>query len=104
MTTLGWLKHRYDPQDPYLEWQYLQIIHYFLTKRWWILQGGVNEEALNEWVLAMQVLELDKKAQRGLFLLAQSGHVGRTRDKISSCGTPSMAMPLILLILACQTW
>ena len=57
----------------------MQPSHYFLTKRWWILQGGVQEEALHDWILVMEVLELDKKARRDLFLLAQSGHVGRSQ-------------------------
>ena len=63
----------------YFERQYLQLIHYFLTKRWWILKGGVNEEALNDWILVMKVLELDKKARRDLLLLAQFGHVDRSQ-------------------------
>ena len=49
-----------------------------MTERWWLLQGGTNDEALNEWLLVMKVLELDTKARRDLFLLAQSGQVGRT--------------------------
>ena len=78
LTTLGWLKHVQDPAAPYFEWQYLKCIHKFLTERWWILQGGRDEEALDEWLLVMKVLELDQKAHRDLFLLAQSGLVGRT--------------------------
>ena len=66
-----------DPSAPYFEWQYLKAIHKLVTDRWWILQGGTNLEALNEWLLVMQVLELDLKARRDLFLLAQSGMVGR---------------------------
>lgn len=77
LTTLGWLKHLDDPAAPWWEFQYLKCIHRFLTLRWWILQGGANDEALEEWLLVMQVLELDMKATRDLFLLLQSGIVGR---------------------------
>jgi hypothetical protein len=75
---LGWLKYLDDPAFPYFEYMYLKTIHYFLTQRWWILQGGVDEVALKEWILVLKILEVDKKARRDLFLLAQSGQVGRT--------------------------
>ena len=77
MTTLGWLKHLEDPAFPYWEWQYLQQIHRFLTDKWWILQSGVDKQALDEWLRVMRVLELDPKARRDLFLLLQAGVVGR---------------------------
>ena len=77
LTTLGWLKFLDDPAAPYFEWQYLKIIHRFLTDRWWILQGGIDDEAMQEWRAVMKVLELDQKACRDLFLLTQSGIVGR---------------------------
>ena len=77
LTTLGWLKHLEDPAADYFEWQYLKNIHRFLTARWWLLQSGTDREALKEWLLIMKVLELDQKARRDLFLLAQSGKVGR---------------------------
>ena len=75
---MGWLKYLDDPAFPYFEYMYLKTIHYFLTQRWWILQGGVDEVALEEWILVLRILELDQKARRDLFLLAQSGQVGRT--------------------------
>ena len=53
------------------------MIHKFLTERWWVLQSGTGDEALEQWILVMKVLELDNKAKRDLFLLAQSGIVGR---------------------------
>ena len=34
--------------------------------------------ALQEWILVLKILEVDKKARRDMFLLAQSGQVGRT--------------------------
>ena len=77
MTTLGWLKHLRDPKWEFFEWQYLNVIHKFLTDRWWILQSGSDDEALQQWILVMKILELDNKAKRDLFLLAQSGIVGR---------------------------
>ena len=55
----------------------MKVLHRFLTDRWWILQGGFDDEALAEWLLVTQVLELDAKASRDLLLLAQSGRVGR---------------------------
>ena len=75
---MGWLKYLEDTALPYFEYMYLKTIHYFLTQRWWILQGGVDEVALKDWILVLKMLELDKKARRDLFLLAQSGQVGRT--------------------------
>jgi hypothetical protein len=63
---------------PFFEWHYLKCIHLFLTERWWILQSGRNNEALEEWLLVLQILEVDMKAHRDLLLLAQSGLVGRT--------------------------
>jgi hypothetical protein len=77
LTTLGWLRHLEDPGFQYFEWQYLQQIHRFLTEKWWILQSGVDERALEEWMKVMRILELDLKARRDLFLLLQSGVVGR---------------------------
>jgi hypothetical protein len=78
LTTLGWMKHQRDPSAPFFEWHYLKCIHWYLTERWWILQSGTDREALGEWRLVMQLLELDLKAHRDLILLAQSGLVGRT--------------------------
>ena len=75
---MGWLKYLDDPAFPYFEHMYLKSIHYLLTQRWWILQDGVDEVALQEWILVLRILELDQKARRDLFLLAQSGQAGRT--------------------------
>ena len=79
LTTLGWLKHLNDPYFEYFEYHYLKVIHRFLTDRWWILQSGFDEEALQEWMQVMKVLELDKKATMDLILLAQSGLPGRCK-------------------------
>ena len=63
---------------PYFEHMYLKAIHNFLTERWWTLQGAVDDVALQEWILVLKILEVDTKARRDMFLLAQSGQVGRT--------------------------
>ena len=78
LTTLGWLKHLHDPHVLYFEWHYLKIIHKFLTKDWYLIQGGSCEQALAKWLEVFDVLELDLKARRDLMLLAQTGNVGRT--------------------------
>ena len=79
LTTLGWLKYLEDPAFRYFEYLYLKNIHRFLTERWWILQAGHDQEALEEWIQVFRILELDQKAMRDLFLLAHSGLVGRTK-------------------------
>ena len=78
MTTLGWLKHMKDPKAPYFDWLYRKNLHKILTEKWWIMQSGVNDEALHLWLDVFKLLEFDKKARRDLLLLAQSGLVGRT--------------------------
>ena len=50
----------------------------FLTEKWAIIQGGMKADALNLWIQVTRVLELDNKARRDLFLLAQSDLVGHT--------------------------
>ena len=68
-----------DPFFVYYEHLYLKNLHKFLTEKWWILQGGHNREAVKEWLLVLKLLELDNKAKRDLFLMAQSGPVGRAQ-------------------------
>ena len=75
---MGWLTYLDDPAFPYFESMYLKTIHNFLTQLWWILQGGVDDVALQEWTLALKILELGKKARRDMLLLALSGQAGRT--------------------------
>ena len=74
MGILIWLE---KPGHEWMEWKYLQTIHWILTKRWYIVQGGMGKEGLAEWMAIMNLLEMDKKARRELFLLLQSGYVGR---------------------------
>ena len=71
------MKHMQDPNAPYFEWHYLHLIHSFLTEHWWVLQSASDEKALLLLKQVLKVLELDQKAKRDLFLLLQSGPVGR---------------------------
>ena len=77
LTTLGWLKYLDDPSFQHFEWHYLKFLHKCLTTKWYTIQFGVDDEALNLWYLVFKVLELDQKAQLDLMLLVQSGHIGR---------------------------
>ena len=79
LTTLGLMGHLQDPAFPYWEWQYLRIIHGFLTKDWQLLQQGTSARASRMWKAAMKHLEFDRKAMRDLFLLAHAGIVGRAK-------------------------
>ena len=75
---MGWLKYLKDPHAQCFECVYLKTLNWFLTEKWASLQAGYNQEALDLWSMVARVLELDSKARRDLFLLAQSGLVGRT--------------------------
>ena len=77
LTSLGWLRHLNDPSFPYWEHWYLQFLQLNLTRRWEALQRGWNKEALGYFWEICQVLELDRKAQLDLMMLAHSGVVGR---------------------------
>ena len=68
---MGWLKHKRDPIFQYYEIMYLKLLNNFLTEKWAIIQGGMKADALNLWIQVARVLELDNKARRDLFLLAQ---------------------------------
>ena len=78
MTTLGWLKFLNDPAWPWWEHYYLKFLHKALTTDWHEIQFGVNQRAIELWWMIMKVLELDKKSQLDLLILAQSGPVGRS--------------------------
>ena len=78
LTTLGWLKHLKDPTWPWWEHYYLKFLHKNLTTNWASLMFGVDLEAMQLWWEVFQVLELDKKSQLDLLILAQSGPVGRS--------------------------
>ena len=76
LATLGWLQYLSDPTWPYFEYFYLKYLQKTLTTDWPIIQGGVNHEALQKWLDMCNLLELDRKANLGLMLLAQSGAPG----------------------------
>ena len=78
LTTLGWLRHLKDPTWPYWEHYYFQFLHNNLTTNWANLMYGVDIQAMQLWWEVFQVLELDKKSQLDLLMLAQSGPVGRS--------------------------
>ena len=77
LTSLGWLKYLEHPSFPYFEFQYLKFLHQALTMNWGHLQGGTGPAALRMWWETLQTLELDRKAQVDLLLLAHSGLAGR---------------------------
>ena len=77
LTSLGLLKYMQVPGWEWIEWKFLQTIHWILTARWYIIQGGMDDYALEEWMALMNLLELDRRARMDLFLLAQSGYFGR---------------------------
>ena len=79
LTTLGLMRYLGDPEFPYWEWQYLVLVRGFLCKHWQLLQQGTGPHATHMWKMVMKVLEWDRKAMRDMFLLAQSGLVGRTK-------------------------
>ena len=78
LTTLGWLKHLNDPCFYFWEHYYLKFLHKNLTTNWVNLMCGVDIQAMQLWWEVFQVLELDKKSQLDLLILAQSGPVGRS--------------------------
>ena len=48
-----------------------------MTTHWAVLQGGTDVRTLEFWLKIFLALELDRKAQRDLLLLAHSGICGR---------------------------
>ena len=78
LTTLGWFKWLNHWNFAYYENVYLQFIKQCLTVNWALIQGGVGPEALELWYLIFLTLELDRKAQVDLMILAHSGEAGRS--------------------------
>ena len=78
LTTLGMLKHLRDDGYEHMLHYHRRCLLKLMTTHWWKLQGKCDQEALKLWIQALQIIELDKKACRDLFLLAQSGLIGRT--------------------------
>ena len=77
LTTLGWLKQLDDPTFTWWEHWYLKFLQKKLSLDWRAIQFGTDAHATRLWWEIMQVLELDKKAQLDMMVLAQSGPVGR---------------------------
>ena len=77
LTTLGWLKHNNAPGWTYWEHYYLKFLHKSLTTNWRLIMYGADARAERLWWEIFQVLELDRKSQLDLLMLAQSGQVGR---------------------------
>ena len=77
LTPIGWVVYLKAPGWEWLEQRYLKTVYFILTQKWWLLQSGHDMEALMEWVKLVRFLEMDKKAVKELFLLLQSGEVGR---------------------------
>ena len=76
--TIGILKRANDPNLAYWTWQYKCALKRILVWQWRDMQQYYDAHTTLKWVHAMQLMELDRKAQRDLILLAYSGHKGRT--------------------------
>ena len=66
------------PGWQYFEWRYKKMLHMSLTSKWKDLQSKRDPDTTEWWRGLFRMLELDRKSQRDLWLLAQSGVVGRT--------------------------
>ena len=55
----------------------MKFLHRNLTHNWYIIQFGVDLQAKQLWWEICQVLELDRKSQRDLLILAHTGAHGR---------------------------
>ena len=78
LTSLGYLKHISHESFPYYEWMHLAWIKTCLTLDWPRLQQGTSKEAMEMWMFIFWRLELDRKAQLDMLLLAQLSEAGRT--------------------------
>ena len=76
--SLGLLKYYGHWNFGFYEWWFLNWVKTILTCHWYLLQGGTGPQAVQKWHEVMWVLELDKKAQLDLWILAQSGIAGRS--------------------------
>ena len=56
---------------------FLTWVYEILTKHWGLVQGGSDMRALSKWAEIFMTLELDRKAQADLMLLAHHGPAGR---------------------------
>ena len=78
LATLGWLNHCDAPTFKYLEWLYFKFIQKCLTDDWYLIQGGFGGPATLLWCEIFMTLDIDRKAQADMMLLAHAGIVGRT--------------------------
>ena len=76
--TLGRLRSSNLQGFLYFEHKFLIWVHEILTRHWGTVQGGTSERALHLWQEIFMTLELDRKAQGDLMLLAHEGLVGRS--------------------------
>ena len=77
LTTLGHLKRINHPFWRFYERRHLVFLQTMLTTGWSVIQGGSSSECLKIWIQIFVTLELDRKSQVDLLLLAQSGEAGR---------------------------
>ena len=77
LRTLGILKKYNHPAVKFYEYRFLVWIKDCLTRNWPLIQGGCDNAARECWMSIFWVLELDRKAQLDLMLLAHQGEVGR---------------------------
>ena len=77
LTTLGLLKHANHRYFKFFEWKYLLFIKETLTLNWYRVMTGTSGPDMTLWLEIFLVLELDRKSQVDLMLLAHSGEVGR---------------------------
>ena len=66
------------PDFLYYEFKFLKRVQKTLTADWATVQGGFDGQAKVIWIEIFRTLELDKKAQADLFLLAHQGIAGRS--------------------------
>ena len=76
--TLGRLKVASVEGFLYFEHKFLCWVHEVLTYHWDTVQGGTDIHATRLWHEIFMTLELDRKAQGDLMLLAHEGLVGRS--------------------------
>ena len=65
------------PHYEVLMWKKLVLIKRALEEDWWRLQSGNDEWTSEYWYQLMLMMDLDRKSMKELFLLSQSGLVGR---------------------------
>ena len=72
------MKSSDHPDFLHYEYRFLKWVQKTLATDWATVRGGWAGRAKVMWIAILRTLELDKKAQVDLFLLAQQGNAGRT--------------------------